>query len=80
MKIEEAIQESLGQAPNIERLIKCMEKENWEGLTLQQALQDINNYHNNNLKTQKLVYESTNGEIKEYKKTEIQQKYIQQLN
>ena len=67
-KIEEAIQESLGQAPNIERLIKCMEKENWEGLTLQQALQDINNYHNNNLKTQKLVYESTNGEIKEYKK------------
>ena len=68
MKIEEAIKESLGQAPNINRTIKCIEKENWEGLTLQQALQEINNFHNTNLKTQQSFYENENGEMKEYNK------------
>jgi hypothetical protein len=67
-EIEAAIKRSLGQAPNINRLIKCMEKENWEGLTLQQALHEINNFHNNNLKTQHSLYINNKGEMKEYTK------------
>merc|ERR1712105_381249 len=68
IKIEEALKESLGEAPNINRLINCMKKEDWEDLTLQQALHEINNFHNNSLKTQQSLYTKKNGDLAEYRK------------
>ena len=67
-KLEEAIQDSLGQSPNIERLKKCMEPKNWGETTLQQALQNINNFHDTMLNSKKMIYKSENGEIKDYVK------------
>merc|ERR1712030_194210 len=68
IKIEEALKESLGEAPNINRLINCIKKEDWEDLTLQQALHEINNFHNNSLKTQQSLYTNKNGDLAEYRK------------
>merc|ERR1712105_484856 len=68
IKIEEALKESLGEAPNINRLINCIKKEDWEDLTLQQALHEINNFHNNSLKTQQSLYTKKNGDLAEYRK------------
>merc|ERR1712105_432919 len=67
-KLEEALKESLGEAPNINRLINCIKKEDWEDLTLQQALHEINNFHNNHLKTQQSLYMNRNGDLAEYRK------------
>ena len=67
-KVEEAIYDSLGQSPNIERLNKCMEPKDWGETTLQQALQNINNFHNTTLNSKKMMYKDENGELKEYVK------------
>merc|ERR1712030_70014 len=56
------------EAPNINRLINCIKKEDWEDLTLQQALHEINNFHDNHLKTQQSLYMNRNGDLAEYKK------------
>ena len=65
-KLEEAIQDSLGQSPNVERLSKCMEAKNWGETTLQQALQNISNFHDTNLDSKKMVYKSEVGELKDF--------------
>ena len=66
VKIEEAIQDSLGQSPNIERLSKCMEYRDWGESTLQQALTNISNFHENNLNNKKMIYKDTTGEIRDF--------------
>ena len=63
--LEETIQDSLGQAPNIERLNKCLEPKNWGETTLQQAFQNINNFHNESLDNKASTYKDENGELRE---------------
>ena len=52
-KIEEAIKDTLGQSPNVERLSKYMNTGDWGETTLQQALNKISNFHENNLNNKK---------------------------
>merc|ERR1712074_336351 len=49
-------------------LVNCMKKEDWDDLTLQQALHEINNFHNNSLRIQQSLYTKKNGDLAEYKK------------
>ena len=71
---------SLGQSPNIERLKKCMEPKDWGETTLQQALQNINNFHDTMLNSKKMIYKSENGEIKDYKKLKAAMKMQSAFN
>ena len=64
--IEKTIQDTLGKSANKERLSKCMEDEDWSGFTLQQALQNISNFHEMNLDSKKMAYKNESGEIKDY--------------
>ena len=64
--IEETIKDILGQSPNIERLSQYLDKENWGATTLQQALNQINIFHENNLNNKSNVYKNENGSIKDY--------------
>ena len=75
-KIEEAIQDSLGQSPNMERLSKCMEAKNWGETTLQQALQNISNFHEINLNSKKMIYKNEVGEIKDFEMNKKSMKII----
>ena len=64
--IEETIKDILGQSPNIERLSQYLDKENWEATTLQQALNQINIFHENNLNNKSNIYKNENGSIKDF--------------
>ena len=64
--VEEAIQDTLGQSANMERLNKCIEDKDWGESTLQQALQNISNFHEINLDSKKMAYKNEVGEIKDF--------------
>ena len=66
IKIEKAIQNSLGQSPNMERLSKCMETKDWGETSLQQALHNISNFHETNLDSKKMIYKNKMGELKDF--------------
>ena len=76
VKIEEAIQDTLGQSANMERLSKCMEDKDWGETTLQQALQNISNFHEINLDSKKMVYKNEIGEIKDFETNKNAMKII----
>ena len=63
MVIEETIKDILGQSPNIERLSQYIDKENWGETTHQQALNQINIFHENNKNN---VYRNESGSIKHF--------------
>ena len=59
--IEETIKGILGESPNIERLSQYIDKENWGDLTLQQALNQFEIFHEDKLNNNKSVFRSENG-------------------
>ena len=66
MVIEETIRGMLGQPPNIERLSQYIDKESWGETTLQQALNQIDIFHEDKLNNKNNVYRNENGSIKDF--------------
>jgi len=64
--IEKTIKRMLGQSPNIERLSQYIDKENWGESTLQQALNQIDIFHEDKLNNKKNVFRSEDGSIKDF--------------
>ena len=56
----------LGQSPNIERLSQYIDKENWGESTFQQALNQIDIFHEDNLNNKNKVFRHENGSIKDF--------------
>ena len=68
-QIEMAIHKIIGEAPNIKRLSTYIDKEDWRGLTVEQALNSIERHHDNSLNHKKKIFKDENGATQDFRIT-----------
>ena len=71
-----AIHKMIGEAPNVKRLSAYIHKDDWGGLTLEQALSSIEMHHVNSLNNKNKIFKDEDDTIQDFRITKRVMKFI----